>query len=148
MNIIFVCGIHGSGKTTLCSYLSDKLNIPFFTASELIKGKNSTQLPTYPNKVVSNIDMNQEILLNSLIDISQYQCIILDGHVTLFDKDNGISKIPISFFKLLNIITIILLNTSAYNIIKRLKARDNMLYSEEFVKKTFIHRKGIFERNC
>lgn len=36
-NIIFIAGIHGVGKSTLCKKLSSRYNIEHYSASELIK---------------------------------------------------------------------------------------------------------------
>ena len=34
--ILFVAGVYGVGKTTLCEVISQSFNIPSFSASELI----------------------------------------------------------------------------------------------------------------
>ena len=69
--MIFVCGIHGVGKTFFCEKLSKRTKLPMFSASRLIldnKEKN------FKNKQVDNIDINEEVLIDQINKLqSQYQ---------------------------------------------------------------------------
>ena len=122
-NVIFICGIHGSGKTTLGKKLSEILNIPFDSASSIIK-KMSEQ--NWDNqKLVKEIRSNQNALLEGINKLySHDRIIILDGHFTLLDRDRKISYIPIQTFQKLNLSCVITCITTSKLIVERLKERD------------------------
>lgn len=60
MGTIFVAGSYGVGKSTLCNVLSKALDIPTFSAGDLIGNINGEQYGA--NKAVKNKDVNQDIL--------------------------------------------------------------------------------------
>lgn len=121
--VIFICGIHGSGKTTLGQNLSNMIHIPFDSASRIIK--NMTEENWDNEKRVKNIDRNQNILLEGINNIySEEEIISLDGHFTLLNKDKEISYIPIEVFQNLNLSCVITCITSLEKIVERLKERD------------------------
>ena len=62
--IIFVGGIHGVGKTTLCRKISEKLLLKHFSASDLISNLKSENIAK--DKKVSDVNENQNILLESI----------------------------------------------------------------------------------
>ncbi|WP_051591030.1 ATP-binding protein [Bacillus sp. UNC438CL73TsuS30] len=121
--VIFICGIHGSGKTTLGQKLSKVFHYPFDSASNIIK-KMAEQ--NWDNeKRVKDIDKNQNILLRGInILYSQDKFIILDGHFTLLDNEKQISYIPIEMFQNLNLSCVISCITPSEIIVERLKERD------------------------
>ena len=98
MNIYFIGGIHGTGKTSICKLLSNKYKIPHYSSGILInKGKQ-----TY--KQVDKIKDNQEILIKEIEKLSKYNNnIILDGHYTLLDTNNNIQYISDELFSNLSI---------------------------------------------
>lgn len=68
MSVIFVCGVHGVGKTTFCQRLAKTLNIPHFSASALIREKASYAVSEKSgDKQVKDIDANQVILLDNVV---------------------------------------------------------------------------------
>lgn len=131
-NIIFLSGIHGTGKTTLGKDLSTRLNIPFASSSDIIK-KLSTQNWTQ-QKRVSGISSNQDILISGIKRFfSNQKKIILDGHFTLLNSTGKIELIPDSTFLKLNLNTIIVCTLDVHAIQKRLYDRDSTLYSFELL---------------
>lgn len=121
--IIFISGIHGSGKTTLGQKLSRELQLPFDSASSIIK--KMTEQNWDNEKRVKDIDKNQNILLDGLEKLySQVKTIILDGHCTLLNKEKRITYLPLETFQNLNLSCIIICTTSLEKIIDRLKERD------------------------
>jgi hypothetical protein len=69
-NLIFVGGIHGVGKTTLCKKLTEELHFNHYSASQLIKMlKSENGDGDNKNKGVKNIDGNQDLLITA---INQY----------------------------------------------------------------------------
>lgn len=131
-NIIFVGGIHGVGKTTICNEISDELEIKSYSSSELIKKINSDKL--WDNKKVKNVSGNQNILLDA---INLYLCgnknYLLDGHFCLMNEHGEVNKVPFETFEKMKLDKIILVIDEASNIIKRLKSRDDNIYSLDFI---------------
>ena len=135
MSVIFVCGVHGIGKTTFCQRLAKSLNIPHFSASTLIRDKASYAVSEKSgDKQVKEIDANQVILLAAVREkIAEMGRIILDGHVTLIDKAGSYQKLPIALFRDLGVSTIILLEIPAPESARRLTERDGMAPSLDFI---------------
>ena len=129
-NIIFVGGIHGVGKTTLCKKISKELSIDHFSSSDLI-----SMLRVKQDKKVDNIRDNQNMLLESVkCFLDNDKVYLLDGHFSLIDSDNFIQEIPIEVFELLGIRGIIILFDYEEKILERLKGRDNRDYSLQFIR--------------
>lgn len=135
MSIIFICGIHGVGKSTLCQQIKEKLNFECFSASSLIKEYNKNLIQK--NKIVNNIDKNQEVLVQAvLLKKQEYSKFILDGHVTLLTK-YGIEKIPFSIFEQLSMNMFICITAPVDIIYERRINRDDIMISKE---KIFEHQ--------
>jgi len=66
---IFIAGAYGTGKSTLCSKLSAKIQIPFFSAGDLISEINGEQYGA--NKVVSDKKRNQTLLAKKVQELNQ-----------------------------------------------------------------------------
>lgn len=63
-SVIFVAGVYGVGKSTLCNKLSSVTGIPAFSAGDLISDINGE---TYEkNKVVKDAKSNQDILISAV----------------------------------------------------------------------------------
>lgn len=60
MSTIFIAGVYGTGKSTVCSALSKELCIPAFSAGDLISSINGEQYGA--NKTVSDKNNNQVLL--------------------------------------------------------------------------------------
>jgi adenylate kinase len=126
--VVFIGGIHGVGKSYFCSKLQNKLNIAYYSASEIIK-KYKNFLST--NKKVSDIEMldNQQLLIQGLNYIKKSnEKLLLDGHFVLLDKNDNIIRIPQDTFEYINPQKIILFIDTPQNIYQRLLDRDNKTY--------------------
>jgi len=133
-NIIFVGGIHGVGKTTLCSQISKEHKIEHFSSSDLIKKLVGSSLSS--GKRTSNINSNQNILIESIESFCpKDNYFLLDGHFCLIDKNNNITRIPEQTFAELNLYSIIVLKNSIETISKNLHSRDSMHYPLEFIER-------------
>ncbi len=125
--IIFIGGIHGVGKTTLCNSLCSQFNIEHRSASKLIAKINENNLTS--NKLVRNIQENQDALI---VSINKYletgKNYIIDGHFCLLNANGRIEQIPISTYKSMYLVGIIVLFDDPLNIFKRLGDRDKLLY--------------------
>ncbi|WP_099328285.1 ATP-binding protein [Clostridium paraputrificum] len=131
-NIIFVGGIHGVGKITVCNKIKKLLGVEAYSSSELIKKYNSLLLSK--DKRVEDINKNQDILLKA---ISKYVCdndiALLDGHFTLISKDGAITDIPIETFLYMELCSIVMVVDKPDKIVDRLRSRDSKDYSLKFV---------------
>lgn len=131
--IIFVGGIHGVGKTTLCKQLASSLCIDHYSASQLISmlKKHTSE---NDNKKVKNISGNQSLLISA---INQYldkdTATILDGHFCLLNTNSEISRIPKETFNDISPIAIITLHDEIANIEKKIKNRDGTDYDAKLL---------------
>ncbi|BFT76142.1 ATP-binding protein [Paenibacillus sp. P36] len=131
-NLIFIGGIHGVGKTSLCKLLSKEYNIPSYSASKLISDAKNIEFAD--NKRVKDIDNNQEILIRALnqIDINS-KFILLEGHFCLINEFGQITRIPKQTFYNLYPKAFILLKESVEEISTRLRNRDAQLFNKSFL---------------
>lgn len=126
--IIFVAGVHGVGKGTLCEKIESEFSFPHFSASSLIKAVKNAEVDI--NKVVIDADKNQDYLLTALEQLkvdSDY--ILIDGHFCL-QGSQGIFDVPIATFKGMELIATLLLTDDAYAIHQRLNTRDGESLNE------------------
>ncbi len=132
MGTIFIAGVYGVGKSTLCEQLSKELGIPAFSAGDLISSINGEVYGA--NKVVSDKLNNQDILLQEVSKkLSHYPEIILAGHFCIFNKDNHVEYLPESVFSNISIERIILLEADINKILSNLSIRDGRQYSTDQV---------------
>ena len=124
---IFIAGVYGTGKSTMCSVLSEMLHIPAFSAGDLIRAINGEQYGA--NKTVSDKNNNQILLAERVRQLTQEnQKIILAGHFCIFNADNEVEVLPESVYPALNISRIILLEADIQTIISNLRRRDGKNY--------------------
>lgn len=127
--IIFVGGIHGVGKGTLCKYLASKFGFHHLTASEVLKW---SEISSTENKRVEDITFTQVRLIKNLKQIIKpNQKYLLDGHFTLLVKDGSIKKIEVEIFEKINPISIFILTADTSVILDRLNRRDKLNYNFE-----------------
>ena len=124
---IFIAGVYGTGKSTMCSTLSKRLLIPAFSAGDLISAINGEHYGA--NKAVSDKNNNQILLAERVRQLTQEnQKIILAGHFCIFSADNDVEVLPESVYPALNISRIILLEADIQTIISNLRRRDGKNY--------------------
>lgn len=129
---IFIAGAYGTGKSTLCSKLTDKLNIPSFSAGDLISEQNGEKYGS--NKTVADKNNNQSILATRVQELNyKHKCILLAGHFCIFNSANQVVQLPESVFPELNLSHIILLEASAELIAKHLQRRDGKIYENDVI---------------
>lgn len=130
MGVIFVAGVYGVGKTTICDKLSLEIDVPHYSASDLITEYIGEIYGA--NKAVSNIDNNQRNLINAVKKVLETnKQIILSGHFCIFDKKMNVIALPQYVYEDLYIDKIILLENDVNIIIKNLNRRDNKTYLVE-----------------
>lgn len=135
MAVIFVCGVHGAGKTTFCQKLAKELNVPHFSASALIKEKSAQAISDEAgDKRVKNIDDNQTLLIAAVREkTALHDKIILDGHTTIIDKSGCYQRLPETVFRDLGITAMVLLQVPAPEIARRLSLRDGAAPDADFI---------------
>lgn len=139
-NVIFVAGVYGVGKSTLCNMLSEALNIPTFSSGDLISEKNGEKYGV--NKYVNNKENNQNLLINAVKDkITESSTILLAGHFCIFNSDNEIDYLPEFVYKELHLTKIILLEADASVIVGNLQSRDRKNYAIENLNKLLVAEK-------
>ena len=129
---IFIAGAYGTGKSTLCSKLTQKTNIPSFSAGDLISDINGEMYGA--NKAVVDKNNNQILLARRVRELNaQNSNILLAGHFCIFNATNQVELLPESVFFELNIMQIILLEASSNQIFEHLKKRDGKDYSQSTI---------------
>jgi len=127
-NIVFIGGIHGVGKGTLCEKIKSLTDVKYLSASELL---NWDELNfDKKNKKVLNINSTQERFIFGLkrsIDLNQKY--ILDGHFCLLKTDESIERVPYSVFEQIDPLAIILVIENPKTICERLSERDKKKYN-------------------
>lgn len=125
-NIIFIGGIHGSGKGKICDEIISNHNINHLTASEVLKW---TEISEQNSKSVADItDTQNRLIFNLQKIVKENETYLLDGHFCLLNSQNQPEKIPIQTFIDINPHKIILVVANSKEVKKRLEARDNKIY--------------------
>lgn len=144
--LVFVGGIHGVGKSTLCSSTCEEIGFVHLTASELVR--MGTSKPLRADKRVSDIKENQGILAKSLKRLRlKEKDYVLDGHFTLLDGTGNIKEIPVQTFEAIHPDQLIVVTEEPKIVAMRLIERDIKQYDENFLRKMqdseILHAKRI-----
>lgn len=128
---MFIGGVHGVGKTTICKASLDPLGFDCISASELIR-RHVTMHKT--DKRVRNVAKNQDVLVaESNKEKSKSLLYGLDGHYCLLNKDGVIERLPIEVFRSLGFDLLALVDSTVDEVVKRLQARDGTKWSKKTV---------------
>ena len=132
-NIIFIGGIHGVGKGTLCKKVADELDMVHLTASAVLKWSDFAE--DQANKRVKDDKFTKDRLLENLDKIIQPQkTYLLDGHFCLQNNEGVIEKVPDDIFIGINPIKIVLVTVEPEEIGRRLFQRDGKEYDVNLLK--------------
>lgn len=127
-HVIFIAGIHGVGKSTLCKSVIDPMGVKHLTASEIIKKYRQVQIEN-KTKYAANIDENQIILIEGLHQESIDEAVtVLDGHFALLNEQGDIIAIDTTIFSQLSLSAIALIIDEPAKIEDRLLSRDGKGY--------------------
>ncbi|MBG0801483.1 AAA family ATPase [Methylocystis sp. H4A] len=125
--IVIVCGLSGSGKSSLTKN-SDFLSLGFVLvrASDLLR---SAGLPTTQLRARDAL-LNQEYLIDKISDLAAERAfIVLDGHL-LIETIDGPQLVPDTIVSRLPVSYILFVDTSPKEIMKR-RARENGVCVDE-----------------
>ena len=143
-NLIFIGGIHGAGKGTICNKICKKTNMVHLTASEILKWREISKIE---NKDVENIQSTQDILITGLRNlIKEGEIYLLDGHFCLFNSKGKVEKIPEETFKKIDPKLIVVVIADIHEIQRRLKRRDKKTYNLDTLKEMQIMEKEHAKR--
>lgn len=125
MVTVFVSGVHGVGKTTICSKVAREFGWRHETASGIIKREKASAILDN-SKVVQDVNGNQRLLVRGLSKIASGLDVkmILDGHFTLKNKEGDYESVDQSVFAALNIDAFILIIDEPQAILRRINDRD------------------------
>ena len=125
-NIIFIGGIHGVGKGTICKEIVLNKDLIHITASQILKWE---EISNADNKLVKNISSTQDRLILGLKNlIEKDKQYLLDGHFCLLNSLGNPCKIEEKTFDVINPKIISIVIDDVEKIAKRLETRDNKKY--------------------
>ena len=135
--IIFIGGVHGVGKGTLCKRLASDLKITHLSASEVLKWSDFNADSS--NKQVADISATQDRLLMNLGKLIQpNETYLLDGHFCLLNKGGKIEKVPNEVFVGINPKKIVVICENPEIICEHLFQRDGKNYDVSQIKQMQI----------
>lgn len=130
-NIIFIGGIHGVGKGTLCKEIALHTDLIHITASEVLKWN---EISSSDNKLVENLSSTQERLINGLEKLikneNQY---LLDGHFCFLNSRGIPCRIDVETFDSINPKIISIVIDDVEKIVERLEKRDSIKYDKKIL---------------
>jgi len=132
-SMVFVGGVHGVGKSTLCKRSFSPIGYRCVTASSLITAGGQR---TNKEKLVNDAVDNQAVLLEQLRTAKKQYCrLLLDGHFTLINSQGQIEPIEPEIFRTMKLNQLILIKGCSDEISSRLKERDGKKWTSSFLKK-------------
>lgn len=143
--VIFVAGVYGVGKSTMCRSLSERLNIDFCSAGDLISECNKE---TYgSNKKVKDKDNNQNVLAKCVEHkLKEKDSLILAGHFCILGNDDKPDILPEFVYEKIQISAVVLLEASVQTIIMHLEQRDGKIYSIDLIESFIMQERKQAEK--
>ncbi|WP_423204699.1 ATP-binding protein [Pseudomonas kribbensis] len=131
--VFFLAGVHGVGKTSICSALADTLKIPSMSASQLIKLQSELEAWT-SDKKTKEIPSNQQKLLSAIRACKKNNAVfLLDGHFALLDHSGSITPIEHNVFFEMGLSAVILIEDEPCAISQRLENRDKVQWDKALI---------------
>lgn len=129
--LIFISGVHGVGKSTLCNQINSYVRIAAHSCSDIIKA-NSAYIED--SKVVDKADTNQQALIVGLSKLND-ENILLDGHFCLVGQGETIIELDYRVFEQINPDMVVNVVADTKEIHQRLISRDGECISLELINK-------------
>jgi len=127
--VIFVAGVHGVGKTSLCQAAAQARGIIHKSASELIREERASAIAV-GTKAVRDIEGNQALLAKAIRRAVQAgKPLLIDGHFALLNGQGKPEALSASVFAELAIDAVILVRDRPSRIARRLAQRDHIATS-------------------
>ena len=142
--IIFLGGVHGTGKGFLSEKLCSNLSLKYLSASKLIKWTEINSDAS--NKLVNNISETQERLTTALKAIcEEKENYLLDGHYCLLNSSQEPTKVDFDVFSDINPVILLIVKTEPELIKGRLMNRDGKNYDLTLIRKMLSFEKPTRE---
>ncbi|MDD4519667.1 MAG: ATP-binding protein [Alphaproteobacteria bacterium] len=123
MNLIFLGGIHGSGKDYVLDKIASKTSFQPLRASDVLKWSEYSHNPEL--KQVRSIPQTQDRLIHNLNLIMQKdKKYLLNGHFCLLNAEGKIERVPLETFEKLAPKSLYIKTSAPQVILERLKKRD------------------------
>ena len=131
MKLAIVGGIHGAGKSSLCRRLALVIGAEWVSAGAALGSAKSPKLRQ--EKAVTNVEGNQRAIFRALASTLAgiEKPVLLDAHFVLWSGSNRVERIPIDYFRALNPVALLIVDTPIGDIKSRLKIRDSKEYSHD-----------------
>jgi adenylate kinase len=129
MRLIFVGGVHGVGKSSVCSDVAKETQARHLTASALIRAERASAI-TMGGKEVADLSGNQDLLIRGFRRLVRDECstsVLLDGHFVLITSTWGVQPIPVDVFRALRITELVCFVGDPDEITERLRSRDGLV---------------------
>ena len=131
--MVFVGGIHGVGKSTICKEKLDLVGYKHVTASSLIAQHGRE---TDSSKRVYCVGQNQSILLQAIEKAKlTHNRLLIDGHFTLINRQGKVEPIDVDIFRAMMPNQLILIKGKPNEIAERLQSRDKKYWTKSFISK-------------
>jgi len=129
--LVFLAGVHGVGKSTLCRTTFGLTGFHCVSASSIIKSRAGE---VYSDKSVGAIDDNQRKLIEGVDSLRlQYARLVIDGHFALLNKERQVERIAAPVFRAIRPDLMILLYDDPSEIAMRLSHRDGRKWESELI---------------
>jgi adenylate kinase len=124
--MIFLGGVHGVGKTSMCDQISEKFGLKVISASAIIRAERAHPSPD-SRTAVSNVGGNQGLLIRGVqrLVMDTPGNYLLDGHFALRTLAGKIEEIDASVFHSMGVNGLVCLVDDPDAIARRLVARDS-----------------------
>jgi adenylate kinase len=128
---LFLAGVHGSGKTSMCGMVFQPAGFHCASASSIIRNANGE---VSASKHVSNVDSNQQKLLAGLSVLKQnHPLLLIDGHFAVVRADRTIALIEPEVFCAMAPDAVIIMKAEPEIIAERLASRDGQVWPIDFI---------------
>lgn len=129
--MIFLGGVHGVGKTSMCAGVSESFGLQVISASAIIRAERAQ--PSLDSRTaVLNVGGNQGLLVRGVqrivADIPERYLYLLDGHFALRTLAGNIEEIDADVFQAIGVSGLICLIDDPAAIAQRLSARDGEVH--------------------
>jgi adenylate kinase len=132
--MIFLGGVHGVGKTSMCTGLFESLSLRVISASAVIRAER--HVPSQDSRTaVMNVGGNQELLIRGVqrLVMATPGRYLLDGHFALRTVTGEIEDISVEVFESIGVRRLICLIDNPVAIAKRLIARDGQVHDVDAI---------------
>lgn len=125
MSLIFLGGVHGVGKSSMCSDFGERYQMNVLSAGAIIRAERQNPLPD-TRTTVQDVSGNQELLVRGIrrqrdVLPGRY---LLDGHFVLKTTAGNIEEIGVDIFSAMGVSHLVCLHDDPTAIARRLSERD------------------------